>query len=107
MQRPLEITFKNVDRTEAMETLVREKMARLERFYDGIVGSQVALERPSPNGTQNHPGRVRIRLTVPRNHEIVVVKEPPDAQRVEDLKGVVHDAFEAVERQLKALADRH
>ncbi len=107
MQRPLEITFKNVDQTEAMESLVREKMARLEKFHNRIVGSQVSLERPSPNGTQNHPGRVRIRLTVPRNREIVVVKEPPDGQKVEDLKAVLHDAFEAVERKLKELADRH
>ena len=38
MQIPLQISFRNMDPSPAVEARIREKAAKLERFHDRIVG---------------------------------------------------------------------
>jgi len=43
METPLEITFRNLDHSDAVEAKVREKVAKLEQAYDRITSCRVAL----------------------------------------------------------------
>lgn len=65
MQVPLKITFRDVPKTEAIEALVREKAAKLERVCDAIISCQIAIERPHRHEKTGNPYRVRIAMTVP------------------------------------------
>jgi hypothetical protein len=38
MQIPLQISFRNMDPSPAIEARIREKAAKLERFHDRIIG---------------------------------------------------------------------
>ena len=45
MQIPLEITYLDVDKTDALEALVHEKVAKLEQVCDHMSSCRVGLEK--------------------------------------------------------------
>jgi len=106
MQIPLQLEIRDVERTAALEVLLREKVARLEKFCDHITRCRVAIERPHRHESRGNPYRVRIDLTVPPKHRIVVTKDPRDHAMHDDVTTVVSNAFHAAERQLKELVQR-
>lgn len=101
MQVPLELSFRGVDQTDAIETYVRQQIRRLERFYDRIVACRVAIEKPQQHQGAGSAYRVRVELSIPQAQELVVSKEPGQEPQHRDLHGVIGDAFAALERQLK------
>lgn len=105
MQVPLQITFRNMDPSLAVENAVREKVHKLERFYDRIMGCRIVVEAPH---RQHHKGNlfhVRVDLTVP-DDELVVSREPANQHSHEDVYVALRDAFAALMRQLKEYARR-
>ena len=104
MQLPLELTFDNVEKTPWIEDLVRRRVDKLEKFHDRITGCRVAIERPHKAASSGNPYRVRLHITVPPGHEVVVTKDPRDGQLNEELKTILIRAFDAAERQLKELS---
>jgi len=100
MQLPVQITFRNLDRSETVEAKVRERVEELEKFHPGIVSCRVVIEAPSRH---HHHGRlyhVRVDLKVP-GKEIVVKRDPSEHHAHEDIYVTVRDCFDAVRRQLE------
>ena len=100
MQIPVDITFKELGKSDALETRIRESVQKLERVFDRIVRCEVLVETPHRhhrNGRQYH---VRIRLTVPGG-EIVVSRDPGPDEAHEDAYVALRDAFLAARRQLE------
>jgi cold shock CspA family protein len=106
MRVPPEISFRNVEKTEFLEDLIREKVARLERLCDYLISCRVAVESPQEHQESGQPFRVRIDLKVPPGHELVATKEPTEGDIHNELPGVLRDAFGALERQLKKLVEQ-
>lgn len=105
MDIPLQITFRNMDRSDAVEDRVRELTAKLERFFDHITSCRVmieALERRHRKGRMFH---VRVELGVPGT-EIVASRHPREKHAHEDLHVAIRDAFDAAQRQLEDYARR-
>lgn len=100
MQIPVDITFKELGKSDALEARVREWVNKLERVYDRIVRCEVMIETPHRrhrNGRQFH---VRVRLTVPGG-EIVASHDPGPDEAHEDAYVALRDTFIAVRRQLE------
>jgi len=74
MQLPIEISYRGVEKTDEIDTLIRTKAERLDRFCDHISRCDVAVERPNHAQQSGNPFRVRVDLTVPPGHELVVEK---------------------------------
>jgi ribosome-associated translation inhibitor RaiA len=108
MEVPIQLNLRDIPplRHDEIEQRVRRRAEKLERFCDHIVSCRVAVERPHRSEASGNPYRVRIDVTVPPGHEVVVRKEPGDSDPLADLTTVVNDAFEAAERQLKTLVER-
>lgn len=106
MQLPVEISYRGVDKSEAIETLVREKAARLDKFCDHITRCDVIIEHPNQAQQSGSPYRVRIDVTVPPGHELIADEKPGKHDMHEPLAKVVNDAFKTMERQLKDLVQR-
>lgn len=106
MQVPLEISYRNVSKTDAIEALVREKAAKLEKFCDHINSCRVAIEKAHEHPKSGSPYRVRLDLTVPPGHELAVAKNPGEGTQYEPLETVIREAFEAARRQLVELNER-
>lgn len=102
MQKPLELTFRDVPRSPHLEELIRSKVARLEKFCDYVIGCRVLVERHHKANQAGGPRHlVRINLTVPAGHEIVVTKDGRSPDVSDDLRTVLNRAFQAAERELK------
>jgi hypothetical protein len=53
MDWPTQITFRNMPRFEAIESVVRREAAKLGRYSRRITGCQVAIERPQRDATRS------------------------------------------------------
>jgi cold shock CspA family protein/ribosome-associated translation inhibitor RaiA len=108
MELPIQLSFRDVPlpRQADIEERVRRRAKKLDRYHDHIISCRVAVERPHMAETNGNPYRVRIEVTVPPGHDIVVRKEPGDNDLHTDILTVVNGAFEAAERQLKELGER-
>lgn len=106
MQVPLEITYRDVEKTDALEALVHEKVAKLEQVCDHINSCRVAIEKRHDGPKSGSPYRVRIDLTVPPGHELAAVKNPGEGEQYAAIETVIRSAFEAARRQLVELTER-
>lgn len=106
MQVPVQISFHGLDTSEAVETRIREKVAKLETYFDRITGCRVVVERHHRTkhaNTNGQPYHVSIILEVPGD-ELVVKRDPKSEGGLkdhEDIQIALRDAFAAMERQLK------
>lgn len=108
MEIPLEISFNNMDASEAVETRIRERVAKLDKIYERLVSCRVAVEAPHRQHRKGNVYTVRVDLSVP-GRELVVNRTSQHAQkhhRDPDLPVIINDAFNAAERQLKEFKER-
>ena len=105
MQLPLQITFRHMEPSPAVEAKVRERADKLERFFDQITACRVAVEAPHRHHHQGTLYQVRVDLTVP-GEELVVSRDPGLNHGHEDVYVAVRDAFDAAERRLEEYARR-
>jgi cold shock CspA family protein len=106
MQIPLEITYLDVEKTDALETLIHEKVAKLEQVCSYMNSCRVALEKTHDSPKTGSPYRVRIDITVPPGHEIAAVKNPGEGEKYDALEAVIRSAFDAARRQLVKLTEK-
>lgn len=99
----VQITFRGIPSSAAIEAKVRERAAKLERLYPRITSCRVAIETPHAHHHKGKLFHVRIDLTVPQ-HELVVSRDPAMNHAHEDVYVAIRDAFEAAERQLEDFA---
>lgn len=99
MQLPLQISFRGMERSEAIETRIRERAAELDQYYDRITSCRVVVESPHRRHHQGKLYHVRIDLTVP-GAELVVTREPAEHHAHEDVYVAIRDAFDAAQRRL-------
>jgi len=100
MKVPPEITYRGVEKTEDIESLVNKSIAKLERYCDHISSCRVAIEKMHDHPSKGSPFRVRLDITVPPGHELAVNKSPNESIQYKPLVRVIRDAFEAARRQL-------
>lgn len=75
MDKALQITFRNMPASAAIEANVREKAAKLESLYDKIMSCRVIVEAPHRHHHKGKAYQVRIDLTVPGG-ELVINRAP-------------------------------
>ncbi|MBL6751761.1 MAG: ribosome-associated translation inhibitor RaiA [Nevskia sp.] len=99
MEMPLELEFKNMTASPALEAVIREKVAKLERFHDRITGCRVTVEEPHRHQHQGKQYQVHIRLMVPG--AVLVSSHDAGDKGHDDPNVAVRDAFDAMRRQLE------
>ena len=100
MEIPLQISFRDIPHSAAVEEKIREKMDKLEQYHDKITSCRVVVEAPHKSGHKGTLYHVRVDLTLP-GEEIVVARDPKKHHAHEDAYVAIRDSFEAVRRQLK------
>ena len=77
MQRPLEIHFRQMEPSPAIEARIRAKAAALERFSDRITGCRVIVEKEHRHHHKGNLFRVRIEIDAP-GKELAVTHAGPE-----------------------------
>jgi ribosome-associated translation inhibitor RaiA len=97
---PVQITFRHMDSSQAVETRVRELAHHLGVFSDRIVNCRVVVDSPHRHHHQGKVFNVKVQLALP-GEDVVVDMERPQRDGHEDVYVVIRDAFDAAKRQLQ------
>jgi len=106
MRVPIEITYRNVAKRDAIEHLIHEKADKLNEFHDGIVSCRISIEQDQESKRSGNQFHVRISLRVPPGQELVVHQKSDEEGTGESLRTVINDAFKTMSRQLKKLKQK-
>ena len=106
MQVPLQVTFENIDHSDAIESRIGDDWKKLEPFSDGITSARVVVGRPQHRHHKGDSYQVRIHLTVAGAADIVVSRDPDVTDAHDDVYVTIRDAFKATCRQLQDLASK-
>lgn len=105
MQKEPEIVFRDIEKSDAVRDKIEDRIERLERYSDDLIGCRVVVETPHRHKHKGKIYKVSVEVTVPGD-EIVANRHPEDDHSHEDVFVAVKDAFKAAERQLKEWAER-
>jgi ribosomal subunit interface protein len=97
VQVPLQVTFRNIDRSDALDSRIRTEARKLDRFHPRIGHCRVTVEETQRHHVQGRAFSATIEVRVP-NAELVASKED------EDVYVAVRETFAAMRRQLEDLA---
>ncbi len=99
METPLQIAFKNLEPSDALEAAIRKRADKLERHFDRIVSCRVSVEAVSQSRHKGNLYHVGIDLRVPDGE--IVVSRDRDRREHEDAYVAIRDAFDSALRQLE------
>ncbi len=100
MQIPLQIRFRNIEPSAAVEAAVRKRAEQLERFDDRITSCLVTIEIGHKHRHKGNLYHVVIDVRTPSG-EVVVSRMPNDKPAHADVYVAIRDAFNAARRQLQ------
>lgn len=95
MKLTIQISFRDIARSEAVETAILERAERLDRFSEHIMSCRVMVGMIQKHKHQGKLFNIRIDLTVPGS-EIVINRD-----KAEDIYVAIRDAFDAAKRKLE------
>jgi ribosomal subunit interface protein len=100
MRVPLQITFRHMDPSPALEARIRRKAAELDQFFDRITACRVVVECRHKHHQQGNLFDIHVDLSVPRS-QLVAGRNHRVSHAHEDVYVAVRDAFDAARRQLE------
>lgn len=98
MQVPLQVTYRDMQRSDALDARIRDKAARLEDFHPHLISCRVVVEERHRHHQQGKQFTVSIDARVP-GREVLVNRD-----HHEDVYVALRDAFEAAGRKLEEVA---
>ncbi|WP_395674567.1 HPF/RaiA family ribosome-associated protein [Inquilinus sp.] len=100
MQKPLQLSFKNIEGSDAVKSIVRDRVGRLDRLYPKLIGCRVVIEAPhrSAQGARPPLG-ISVEAEIP-GKPLIVVKEMEERHSPREHAAVVNRSFDVVERKL-------
>jgi ribosome-associated translation inhibitor RaiA len=106
LQKPLQLSFKNIEGSEAMKAVVRDRVDHLDRLYPNLIGCRVVIEaphRPAREGARPPLG-ISVEVEIPGKPKIVV-KDMEERRNPRDHAVIVNRSFDVVERKLDDAAN--
>ncbi|MFL6623044.1 MAG: HPF/RaiA family ribosome-associated protein [Sulfurifustaceae bacterium] len=100
MNLPLQVVFRNMPRSDAIEARVRERAEKLDRFAADIMSCRVVVEPPHKHHHKGNLYHVRVDIKA-RGAELVVARESDADHAHEDVYVAIRDAFDAAKRRLE------
>ena len=106
MTNDFQIVFHNIDQSTSISDAVNKRISKLQRFCDRILACRVVLDSPHKYHHKGKVYSVGLEIHTP-SKEVRVNQEQHDNHAHENLYVAIRDAFNAAERQLKAIDKKH
>ena len=106
MATAIDIHFHGIERSEAIEALVRRKVRKLERHFGRMTSCRVVLEAPHRSPEKPKVFQIKIELGVPRRRPIVVCHEREGSHANAELPLAIRGSFEAALRKVDWVSRR-
>ncbi len=104
MNAPVEVHFHGIQKSEAIEQRVRDKVAKLEKHFGRMTSCRVVLEAAQRNAQKPKVYNIKIEVGVPRQRSIVICHERIGSHASEELTLALREAFEVALRKLEGMA---
>jgi ribosome-associated translation inhibitor RaiA len=104
MTTPVEIHFHGIEKSEAIEQRVREKVAKLKKHFERMTSCRIGIEATQRSAQRPKVYQIRIEAGVPGRSPIVVSHERVGSNASEELGLAIRDAFEAALRKVDGMA---
>jgi cold shock CspA family protein/ribosome-associated translation inhibitor RaiA len=105
MNQPVEIIFRNAERSDAVEDAVRERAQGLARLHERMQHCRVVIEMTHRRMPKGREYRARIDLKLP-GRNLVVGRASTSAPGHADAYQAVRHAFDAAARRLQSFSHR-
>ncbi|HET9096942.1 MAG TPA: HPF/RaiA family ribosome-associated protein [Candidatus Baltobacteraceae bacterium] len=103
MAVPLQISYRDVTQSDALDQLIAAEAAKLERYFGRVLGCRVLVEHAHEHQRSGAPFQARITVNLPG--EDVFVNGSADVDdvlaRFKDPALAVRDAFKKARRQMQ------
>jgi ribosome-associated translation inhibitor RaiA len=96
------ISFHNLDRSPAVENIVKHRIEKLEKRHARITGCELTIEAPQKVKRKARTFRVKLNLHLP-GKDVLVGREAAQGSAQDDVVLAVNRAFSAAEKVLKRL----
>jgi ribosomal subunit interface protein len=106
MQIPVQVSFRDMPVSDAIEAACWQEAEKLERYFDRIISCRIVVSQPHRQHRKGNLFTIGIDLTVPGG-EIVVNREPPQHHAREDIQVALREAFDTARRQLEDFVRKH
>ena len=101
----VEVHFHGIEKSDAIEQRVREKVARLQKHFERMTSCRVGIEAPQRSTPQKAKVyQIKIEIGVPRRKPIVVTHDRIGSRAHEELGLAIRDAFEVAMRKVDGMA---
>jgi len=100
MQVPLQITFRHMEPSSAVEARIRERCHKLEQFAEHVTSCRITIEAPHKHHHKGGLYQVTIDITLPREKRMAS-RHLDQHHEHEDVYVAIRDAFDAARRQLE------
>jgi ribosomal subunit interface protein len=95
----IQITFRDMPASEALDALVRERAEKLNKLTPDVISCHVTIDAPHRHQQKGRTFHVTIDLVL-RNGEIPVSRDPARDDSHEDAYHAVRDAFDKMTRRV-------
>lgn len=100
MALPVNITFRDIDPSPAVEARIHDRAKRLEKFARRATSLQVTVAAPHQSGHKGTLYQFTLELRMPKKDIVVKQGDSPNHAH-EDVYVAMRDAFAALERQVR------
>jgi len=104
MNAPVEVHFHGIQKSDAIEQRVREKVAKLARHFVRMTSCRVGIEAPQRTPQKPSVFQIKIEIGVPRRRPIVISHERKGSHANEELSRAIRDAFAVAQRKIDGIA---
>ena len=102
----VEVHFHGIEKSDAVEQRVREKVGKLQSHFERMTSCRVGIEATQRTPQKPKVYQIKIEIGVPRRKPIVVSHERVGSHASEELSLALRDAFEAALRKVNGTAAR-
>ncbi len=104
MSGTVEVSFHGIEKSDAVEQQVRDRIAKLKKYFGRMTSCRVAIEVPQRTPEKPKVYQVKIEIGVPRRAPVVVSQERTGSHANVELPRVIRDAFEAAVRKVDGMS---
>jgi cold shock CspA family protein/ribosome-associated translation inhibitor RaiA len=100
MQLPLQVSFRHMERSPALEAMIVDRATKLDKFAGHITSCRVVIDPAGRHRLHGQQYEVRIDITLPEG-EVVSTREPSEHKEYKEIAIAIRDAFDSARRALE------
>lgn len=101
----LEISFRDIEHSDGIEQLIREKAGKITDKYDSITGIRAVVAMPHNHSNKGKIAHVSLEFGLP-GETVAITHDNHDKAAHEDMYIAVKDAFDIAQRKIRKIHEK-